>query len=55
MSDKLAAIGHLRMALKEMVEAHPCPFAGACHCPTCVAQHALSATGGFKEAQDEQV
>jgi hypothetical protein len=38
----LAAASHLYEALERLVAAHPCDKGGDCHCPTCVAQHALS-------------
>lgn len=44
-----AAIGHLREALADMVKKHPChdPACDSCHCESCNAQHALSATCGY--------
>jgi hypothetical protein len=52
--EEQAAIYHLREALQDMVTVYPCPLSGldgheSCHCPTCIAKHALSSTGGFKD------
>lgn len=45
----LAHIGHLRMALKEFLAKYPCQIkTPECHCESCVAEHALAVTGGFK-------
>jgi len=39
-------LDHLRESLTTMVAAHPCDVGGSCHCPTCVAKHALACTSG---------
>lgn len=40
-----ACIGHLSEALRDLIKDHPCKIQGACHCSTCLAQHAISASG----------
>lgn len=58
LTSKLAAIRHLRAALKQIVDKHPCSYfvvkvgeqtLSDCHCATCVAEHALSATCWYEK------
>lgn len=44
----LAGLMHLRAMAQKMVEAYPCAVNGICHCPTCVTNHALAVTSGWK-------
>lgn len=40
-----AKVGHLAMALQRFIKKCPCEIGGDCHCETCVARHALAASG----------
>ena len=52
----LAAIEHLRESLKLLRSSSKCQTGNKiCHCPSCRADHALSATSGFEKDSPEKV